>query len=281
VCQDGEIHCVDGCLACTQTVFPSEELCDGLDNDCDGPVDNDATKMGAVPPPLAAKLEDLSAPLALAPGEAAQTWALFRNVGTAPWPAASTWLQAAGADGGPSPLLVPEGWAAHDVAVAAAEPVAPGEAALFAFPVHMPSDGQAGTTSFELAVEGVALACPSPGFMLDPVALAAKPAPLPLPDAPDAADADAADAGDAPVDAASAGVDAAEVVDLEEDSAVSGGGPLGQPAPDAGGEASGSASGGCAHGDRAAPSSGVLALFALLLAGIRRSAADRRRRTER
>ena len=35
-CSFGAWQCQSGSLNCVQTVFPSSEICDGLDNDCDG-----------------------------------------------------------------------------------------------------------------------------------------------------------------------------------------------------------------------------------------------------
>ncbi|MBW2262842.1 MAG: hypothetical protein JRG91_12775 [Deltaproteobacteria bacterium] len=39
VCADGITECVDDLVVCTQILEPSEEICDNLDNDCDGEVD--------------------------------------------------------------------------------------------------------------------------------------------------------------------------------------------------------------------------------------------------
>jgi hypothetical protein len=39
VCSVGSLNCQNGALVCTQTVQPSAEQCDGIDNDCDGATD--------------------------------------------------------------------------------------------------------------------------------------------------------------------------------------------------------------------------------------------------
>ncbi|MEK6607750.1 MAG: M23 family metallopeptidase [Myxococcota bacterium] len=170
-CATGRIRCVAGCLACAQTVAPSEELCDARDNDCDGPADEGATVMGDPPPPYAADLEDWSAPTALRGGEDALVWATFRNVGTAPWPADAAWLRALALDGTPSALRDPAGWAAYDVAAGISETVEPGETTTVSFAVRMPDDAVDAATRFVVAVEGTEVTCPEPGFEVAPAAL--------------------------------------------------------------------------------------------------------------
>jgi len=39
VCAAGTLNCISGSLSCTQNVSPSAEVCDGLDNNCNGSVD--------------------------------------------------------------------------------------------------------------------------------------------------------------------------------------------------------------------------------------------------
>ncbi len=41
VCQTGKFSCVSAALTCIQTVQPTAEKCNGLDDDCDGQVDED------------------------------------------------------------------------------------------------------------------------------------------------------------------------------------------------------------------------------------------------
>lgn len=47
VCSSGTRTCQSGQLACVRNTAPSAEKCDALDNDCDGPVDEDFTNKGA------------------------------------------------------------------------------------------------------------------------------------------------------------------------------------------------------------------------------------------
>jgi hypothetical protein len=170
LCAQGQVRCAQGCLTCVRLVEPSTELCDNLDNDCNGLVDDGSpTEMSDPPPPFAALLVDLSAPGRLAPGEQGLVWAIFRNVGSSTWKAGELWLRAQAIDEGrASRLWDDESWPAHDVAVVLDEEVAPGGLAELVFELRLAEDVREEVSEQFLLVSplGDAIRCPSPGLEL-------------------------------------------------------------------------------------------------------------------
>lgn len=148
------------------------EICDGVDNDCNGLVDDGNPPIGKIAPPYAATLVDQSYPQALDQGATATVWAEFRNDGADTWPA-GMWLEALGANGKQSTLAAPN-WPAWNVVAALAHDVVPGAIGHFQFEIVA---SQAGTIdeSFRLALPGgTQIMCPvstfSPTLIVVPTA---------------------------------------------------------------------------------------------------------------
>ncbi|MBM4354343.1 MAG: hypothetical protein FJ109_11205, partial [Deltaproteobacteria bacterium] len=170
VCESGVQKCIGGWVTCKRLQEPGEEVCDDMDNDCDGPIDEGGTKaMGQALPAFAAQVEDCSFPMVLAPGEVAQGWVEYRNMGAQHWERGQVWLKAEGSEAGsPSAVGVPEEWPAWDVAAKVDSDVAPGELARLRFAVSAPAaTGDLGDQHFVLLTPaGQAMRCPEPGFAL-------------------------------------------------------------------------------------------------------------------
>ena len=168
VCAAARSRCEGGNLTCRSLQDPSAERCDGLDNDCNGQIDDGHPEAGAAELDYAAKRVDSSYPRSLPSGAAGTVWVEFRNVGKKTWEKRDVWLAALGGpDGGVSALGVADAWPAFDLAAGLEVPVAPGEVGRFAFQIAAPAKpGVQLDEHFQLRGPVTAMTCPDPDLEL-------------------------------------------------------------------------------------------------------------------
>lgn len=165
-CAAGNLRCQGGCLVCVRSYDPVAELCDGVDNDCSGEVDDGhPMQMGEPAPVWAATLDDFSYPMNVQPGESVSAWASFVNSGTHAWQRGQLWLVSqSGSHGKPSPLYDQDSWPAWDVAAVLDADVPPGQRAWFEWRVHAPAtaSGEVTDTFHVVLPPATPVRCPIP-----------------------------------------------------------------------------------------------------------------------
>ncbi|GMU60677.1 MAG: hypothetical protein AMXMBFR34_24400 [Myxococcaceae bacterium] len=161
VCADARRRCEGGTLACRRLIEPSAERCDGLDNDCDGELDEGNPVEGASQRDYAATRIDSSFPRAAPAGSKATLWVEFTNSGRKTWERGAVWLAARG-DGAGVSAFASDSWPAYDLPAGLANPVAPGEVGRFTFEITLPdTPGARLSETFQLEGPGrAAMRCP-------------------------------------------------------------------------------------------------------------------------
>jgi Stage II sporulation protein len=168
VCGEGQYSCVAAQLVCMPTFSARPELCDDLDDNCDGQVDEGFPPvLGELLPLYAARLEIISHPDQLDPGVAGPVLLQVENVGALDWPAGAVELRAVTGGGGAS-LLVADDWVS-DTVVLRTNALNAGEVAPLTFDINVSPDATGEIhESFWLArTDASPLACPSPSVTVD------------------------------------------------------------------------------------------------------------------
>ncbi len=145
----------------------ADEVCDGLDNNCNTEIDegNPPLAPGASAP-FAAALIDRGGPSVLAPETLGQSWFVFQNVGTETWPQGDMWLRSGLAL--EESALRDSSWPAWDVAAVSPAQVAPGQSASFVVTWLAPEQTGPVSERFYLSQSnGSAVRCPGGELMVD------------------------------------------------------------------------------------------------------------------
>ena len=177
-CAAGKLQCVDGCKQCVPVDTNHKEVCDDIDNDCDGEIDNDvsSTQTDSRAAYAAVFMEEYY-PREIPQGKKAQVSVTFRNVGSQTWRPGEIWLETQGAnDSSTGSLTDWDSWPAHNVATTLRSAVEPGQEARFDFTIlanSLPQNASQYVETFQLVngTTGTPLRCPSPVFHVTIAAL--------------------------------------------------------------------------------------------------------------
>lgn len=139
-------------------------MCDDIDNDCSGQVDEDfPTKLGKPPAAYAATLIDSASPHTARVDDKLSVWAVFRNDGTQVWKAQEIWLTAVSSEDGKASYYDPETWASFETVQVLSHDVEPKGTVLFKWDISIPKNERTIKQTFRLQnPKGSWFMCPTP-----------------------------------------------------------------------------------------------------------------------
>lgn len=180
-CNPGTQRCIKGCITCKRTYEPQPEICDDIDNDCSGEVDDGEPKQMSEPPPMfASEVLDSGFPALMHYGERGEAWMVLRNEGQNTWNNGQFWLEAESTwTGARSPLYDSSQWPAFNVAAWLDQAVEPGDTVVVRIPLlasELPkvSDGWYREAFHLVSTQGVVVKCPSARLAVNIRAISSK-----------------------------------------------------------------------------------------------------------
>jgi len=163
LCKAGKIKCINGCLTCKEIYEPTSEVCDDIDNNCDGNIDENTPELNNISrPEYGATLQELSYPKYISSQNSEKIWAKFKNDGLDIWYAGTVWLESENNESD----LFSKSWRAYNIPVVIDSDIKPGEEVFISFDIKSNNKHEKSDLikeNFYLAFDaGSKIKCPAP-----------------------------------------------------------------------------------------------------------------------